>query len=199
VATGSGAGGLLVSQQPLFQCRSADGREAAESAVGSNDAMARDDQRDGIAGQGVADGPGRSGASGAGRQLGIGLRFPEADPAARQEDLTLERGQIGQVNRRISTEIDVFALEVRDDTLLEFSAQGLLVRDVGGAGPAIFQESLPGRRPIGDGQQCAAHRVVSTNDTKVPPSGLKERISGHVGVHLAFSVPKIMYLTIEIR
>jgi len=116
-----------VKEQSVFGCRSADGREAAKPAVRSDDAMARDNQGDGIAGHGTADGPGRSSSPRAGREFGIGLRLSEADPSARQEDITLESAQVGQVDRWISTEINVFALEVRDDTLLKSSTEVFLV------------------------------------------------------------------------
>lgn len=121
------------------------GGEPSESSIGSNYAVAGHDQRNRITGHGIAYRSGGVVSAGAFRQRGVGSRFSGGDLPARLQDHPLEWAATAQVNGRISTEIDVFALEVRGDAGLEIPSQARFELGVFGRRPQAAQEGFADR------------------------------------------------------
>ena len=152
--------------------------------------MAGDDQRDGIAGQGVADGASGTGSAYLHSQLAVGDGPPRANLPTSGENRSVEITLAREVNLRISTEIEVLALKVGDDPLLERCQQALVDRHIVERDIQAGQQGRPYLGTIRSRKAGLTDSIARASQAEVTPAGFEDRMSDGINVHLHCPTPR---------
>lgn len=174
----------------MFHFGPARGREASKAAVGPKNAVARHDQRDRIGGQSIARRSGPTGSASTFGQARIGLRAASRNLSTNAQNGLCERTAIGQVNCRISTEIDVLALIIGDDALPEIASEALLTGHIMRRGPHARQQCRSNRRFIPRRQEGPTDCLAGAYQAEVAPGCFEGCIPYHSRSHAVDLLPR---------
>ncbi|HSV99374.1 MAG TPA: hypothetical protein VLI39_04325 [Sedimentisphaerales bacterium] len=170
---------LLVLEQTLFDGGPAGGGEAAETAVGAEDAVAGDDQRDRVGRHDAADGAGGRGAAHLPGQIAVSHFAAKGYGSTGRQDLLAEETGVVQVYRRIDAEINRLSFEVGDDLLLHVREVPLAESDVVGGRTEAPEQPAFGRLAVRGGQERPADGVVRAGKGEIAPLRPKNRVVQH--------------------
>src|SRR5271167_1914896 len=156
--------------------------EASEAAVCGEDAVTRDDDGNGISGQGLADGASLGGAAHGSGQFAVGAGLAGRDPQRGFVDLTGKRCHLAEVQRNIP-EVLKFAAQMPTDFPYRL---GDCRRGRGGSVPSGLSRdarfggfrSCFGKLEAGDGECAAGGPWLAPGDAAGAEWGVKEAVGG---------------------
>jgi hypothetical protein len=157
------------------------GGKATQAAVAADDPVTRDEQGDGISGEGAAHGPGCSTPSYVGRQLAIGHGVAKCHLSTGPQDLPGKALDPLRDQGDVASEIDLVAFKVGNNPSLDFWKECRIVLDV-----LYSTEQLPEHPlPILKRKAGPVNPVPITGHTEETPGRGKDRVS-----HIHSSVVK---------
>jgi hypothetical protein len=172
--------GLLFEFEHLFlDGYSAGGGEAAETAVGPQDTVTGDNERDRIARHDAADRPGGARPAHLPGQLNVSLCTAKSYLAAGLQDSLPERPGAVEAHRRLGAEIHQLALIVGDDPRLEASLEIFGRSQAGADVPEAPEQPLLGLPMLADRQKRPAHGVLRAHQAEIAPFGSENSVVQH--------------------